>query len=49
LFWLITNGVARKGMPVWAKLPEAQRWQLIRYIKSLGLKGDTNAVNPNSG
>jgi len=36
LFWLITNGVVRKKMPVWSKLPEAQRWQLVRYIQSLG-------------
>jgi mono/diheme cytochrome c family protein len=35
LFWLITNGVVRKKMPVWSKLPEAQRWQLVRYIQSL--------------
>jgi mono/diheme cytochrome c family protein len=37
LFWLITNGVVRKKMPVWSKLPEAQRWQLVRYIQSLGV------------
>ena len=37
LFWLLTNGVVRKGMPVWSKLPEPQRWQLVRYIKSLGV------------
>jgi len=36
VFWLITNGVVRKKMPVWSKLPEPQRWQLVRYIKSLG-------------
>jgi mono/diheme cytochrome c family protein len=36
LFWILTNGIVRKGMPVWSKLPEPQRWQLIRYIKSLG-------------
>ena len=35
LFWVITNGVVRKKMPVWSKLPEPQRWQLVRYIKSL--------------
>lgn len=35
LFWLLTNGVVRKGMPVWSKLPDAQRWQLVTYIKSL--------------
>jgi mono/diheme cytochrome c family protein len=38
LFWLLTNGVVRKGMPVWSKLPEPQRWQLVAYIKSLGVK-----------
>jgi mono/diheme cytochrome c family protein len=37
LFWLLTNGVVRKGMPVWSKLPEPQRWQLVRYLKSLGV------------
>ena len=37
LFWLLTNGVAWKGMPVWSKLPEAQRWQIVRYLKSLGV------------
>jgi mono/diheme cytochrome c family protein len=41
LFWLLTNGVVRRGMPVWSKLPEPQRWQLVSYIKSL-----TPAENP---
>jgi len=36
IFWILTNGVVRKGMPVWSKLPEPQRWQLVRYIKSFG-------------
>lgn len=36
LFWLLTNGAVRKGMPVWSRLPEPQRWQLVSYIKSLG-------------
>lgn len=36
LFWLLTNGVVRRGMPVWSRLPEPQRWQLVSYIKSLG-------------
>jgi mono/diheme cytochrome c family protein len=35
LFWLLTNGVVRHGMPVWSKLPEPQRWQLVTFIKSL--------------
>jgi mono/diheme cytochrome c family protein len=36
LFWVLTNGVVRRGMPVWSKLPEPQRWQLVSYLKSLG-------------
>jgi mono/diheme cytochrome c family protein len=36
LFWILTNGVVRRGMPVWSKLPEAQRWQIVSYLKSLG-------------
>ena len=35
LFWVLTNGVVRRGMPVWSKLPEAQRWQLVRYLQTL--------------
>ncbi len=38
IFWLLTNGVVRRGMPVWSKLPEPQRWQLVTYLKSLGAK-----------
>jgi mono/diheme cytochrome c family protein len=37
IFWVLTNGVVRRGMPVWSKLPEPQRWQLVSYIKSLGV------------
>jgi mono/diheme cytochrome c family protein len=36
IFWVLTNGVVRKGMPVWSKLPEPQRWQLVSFIKSFG-------------
>jgi len=35
LFWILTNGVVRRGMPVWSKLPEPQRWQIITFLKSL--------------
>ncbi len=35
LFWLLTNGSLKNGMPPWTRLPEAQRWQLITYLKSL--------------
>lgn len=38
IFWVLTNGIVWHGMPVWSKLPEPQRWQLVAYIKSLGRK-----------
>jgi len=38
IFWILTNGIVWHGMPVWSKLPEPQRWQLVSYIKSLGVK-----------
>ncbi len=37
IFWILTNGVVRRGMPVWSKLPEPQRWQLVTFLKSLGV------------
>src|SRR5262245_15634338 len=33
LFWKISNG--RGAMPPWKHLPEAERWALIAYIRSL--------------
>ena len=35
LFWILSNGVVRRGMPVWSKLPEPQRWQIVSYLKNL--------------
>jgi mono/diheme cytochrome c family protein len=49
IFWILTNGVVRKGMPVWSKLPEPRRWQLVRYLKSLGAagkQGESVPANP---
>jgi mono/diheme cytochrome c family protein len=34
LFWVLTNGVAWHGMPVWSKLPEPQRWQIVTFLRS---------------
>ena len=34
IFWILTNGIVRHGMPVWSKLPEPQRWQLVAFLKS---------------
>jgi mono/diheme cytochrome c family protein len=36
LFWFLTNGSLRAGMPAWSRLPAAQRWQLTAYLKALG-------------
>lgn len=35
LFWLLTNGSLKNGMPSWSRLPEQQRWQLVTYLKAL--------------
>lgn len=35
LFWKITNGNPRRGMPSWGRLPEPQRWQLVLYVRAL--------------
>ncbi|HZP38219.1 MAG TPA: c-type cytochrome [Methylomirabilota bacterium] len=36
LFWKITTG--RGAMPSWRHLPEADRWALVRYIRTLAAK-----------
>jgi putative copper resistance protein D len=37
LFWLVTHGVRRRGMPPFdGRLAEAQRWDVINYIRALG-------------
>ena len=35
LFWKITHGNSRSGMPPWSRLPEPQRWQLVLFIREL--------------
>lgn len=35
LFWLLTNGSLRNGMPSWSRFPAPMRWQLVTYLKSL--------------
>jgi len=32
LFWVLRNGSVRRGMPSFAHLPEAQRWQIVTYL-----------------
>jgi cytochrome c oxidase cbb3-type subunit 2 len=38
LFWILSNGVVRRGMPVWSKLPEPQRWQIVTFLQSLKIQ-----------
>jgi len=40
IFWVLTNGVVRHGMPVWSKLPEPERWQIVAFLKSLRLPAE---------
>ncbi len=35
LFWKITNGNPRRGMPTFSGLPEMQRWQIVLYLRTL--------------
>jgi glucose/arabinose dehydrogenase len=35
LFWYITRGDVSNGMPSWASLPAAQRWQIVTFLKAL--------------
>jgi len=33
LFWILRNGSLRRGMPSFASLPEAERWQIISFLR----------------
>ncbi len=33
LFWILRNGSLRRGMPSFAHLPGAQRWQIIAWLQ----------------
>lgn len=38
LEWFLRQGDLRHGMPSWSNLPEAQRWQIVAYLRSLPVK-----------
>jgi mono/diheme cytochrome c family protein len=38
LFWVLRNGSIRRGMPSFAHLPEAQRWQIITFLQTLDVR-----------
>lgn len=35
LQWMLKNGQPFRGMPSWATLPEAERWQIVAYLRSI--------------
>jgi mono/diheme cytochrome c family protein len=45
LFWILTNGVVWHGMPVWSKLPEPERWQIVTFIQSLNSHANNKQPN----
>lgn len=45
IFWLLKNGNLGHGMPNWSGIPEPSRWQLIAYVKSLGVSSVDNSSN----
>jgi glucose/arabinose dehydrogenase len=45
VFWFITRGDKKNGMPAWAVLPVAQRWRIVTYTKSLGPSQTAQGAN----
>jgi mono/diheme cytochrome c family protein len=39
LAWMLRNGNPWKGMPSWSVLPDAQRWQLVAYLRKINGAG----------
>jgi mono/diheme cytochrome c family protein len=35
LEWFLRQGDLAHGMPSWSSLPQAQRWQLVAYLRSI--------------
>jgi putative copper resistance protein D len=47
LFWLLTQGIPGRGMPDFgSRLGEAQRWNLINFIRVLGAADDSRRIGP---
>ena len=38
IYWILTNGMVREGMPSWSQLPEPQRWQLVAFISAMNVQ-----------
>jgi putative copper resistance protein D len=47
LFWLVTHGVAARGMPGFAgRLAEARRWDVINFIRAFGAAAGARTLGP---
>jgi putative copper resistance protein D len=47
IFWLVSHGIARRGMPGYeASLGEAQRWDVINFIRALGAADGAKTIGP---
>lgn len=49
IFWILKNGFIRRGMPSWSSLPDATRWQLVTYVKSLGTSSEDHSSKDKNG
>lgn len=47
IFWYITRGDLSNGMPSWAALPRAQRWEIVTYLKRLESTPPGSATSSN--
>jgi len=45
LAWLLRNGNLAHRMPPWAGIPDQRRWQIVSFIRSLGVKPGPSASN----
>ncbi|HEV2116868.1 MAG TPA: PQQ-dependent sugar dehydrogenase [Terriglobales bacterium] len=45
VYWFVTKGNPQNGMPSWAKVPRKERWEIITYVKSLGLPATREAAS----
>lgn len=46
VFWFITTGAVDKGMPSWSALSERQRWQIVKYLRSLKSSQSAGKTTP---
>jgi glucose/arabinose dehydrogenase len=49
LFWYITKGDVKNGMPSWESLSEQERWQIVSFLRVLGNSKPVATPAPPSG